>query len=130
MSAFHSRRPSPAIIVAVVALLVALGGTSYAAFSVPRNSVGTKQLKNGAVTASKIKNANAILQRLGATPVTFATEATHANNADTANHAVSADNASALGGIGSSSFAPVAYARLSSNGTVDPGVVTAVDHAT
>jgi len=49
------KRPSPGLVVAIIALFVALGGTSYAAIvSVPRNSVGTAQLKNGAVTASKI----------------------------------------------------------------------------
>ncbi len=40
--------------VAYVALFVALGGTSYAAVSLPAGSVGTKQLRNGAVTASKL----------------------------------------------------------------------------
>ena len=49
-----SRRPSPAIIISAVALFVALGGTSYAAFTIPKNSVGTAQLKNGAVTKTKI----------------------------------------------------------------------------
>lgn len=39
---------------AVVAIFVALGGTSYAAFSLPRNSVGTRQLRNGAVTPPKL----------------------------------------------------------------------------
>ena len=39
--------PSPALVVATIALIVALGGTSYAALS--NNSVGTNQLKNGAV---------------------------------------------------------------------------------
>lgn len=34
--------------------LLALGGASYAAFSLPRNSVGTAQLTNGAVTPAKI----------------------------------------------------------------------------
>jgi hypothetical protein len=37
-----------------IALFVALGGTSYAAFSLPAGSVGTKQLKNGAVTKAKL----------------------------------------------------------------------------
>jgi hypothetical protein len=36
------RRPSPAIGIAVIALIVALGGTSFAAsVALPRNSVGT-----------------------------------------------------------------------------------------
>jgi hypothetical protein len=45
--------------VALVALFVALGGGAYAAVSMPANSVGSKQLKNGAVIASKLAN-NAI----------------------------------------------------------------------
>jgi hypothetical protein len=49
-----SRKPSPAMVVACVALVVALGGTGYAAFRVPAGSVGTKQLRNGAVTKAKI----------------------------------------------------------------------------
>ncbi len=49
------RRPSYAEIVATLALFVALGGASYAAVKVPKNSVGTKQLKNKAVTAKKIR---------------------------------------------------------------------------
>ena len=40
--------------IAIVALFVALGGTSYAAFSLPANSVGTRQLRNGAVTNRKL----------------------------------------------------------------------------
>jgi hypothetical protein len=46
--------PSPAFVVALIALFVALGGTSYAAITLPKNSVGTKQLKDGAVTGAKI----------------------------------------------------------------------------
>jgi hypothetical protein len=40
----------------VIALVVALGGTSYAAIKLPANSVGTKQLKKDAVTTAKVKN--------------------------------------------------------------------------
>jgi hypothetical protein len=51
------RRPSPAMIVACMALLVALGGTSVAAVSqLAANSVGTPQLRAGAVTNPKIRN--------------------------------------------------------------------------
>lgn len=49
-------RPSPAMVVACLALTVALGGTGYAAIKLPKNSVGTKQLKKNAVVSSKVKN--------------------------------------------------------------------------
>jgi hypothetical protein len=52
-----SRRLSPAMVVACLALLVALGGTSVAAVTaIPRNSVGTPQLKKNAVVSAKVKN--------------------------------------------------------------------------
>lgn len=41
-------------VVATLALFVALGGASYAAFQLPKNSVGPKQLKKNAVSAPKI----------------------------------------------------------------------------
>ena len=47
--------PSPAMAVACLALAVALGGVGYAAVALAPNSVGTAQLKNGAVTAPKVK---------------------------------------------------------------------------
>src|SRR3954447_17092690 len=48
-------RCSPALVVACIALLVALGGTSYATvLAIPANSVGTAQLKPQAVTAAKL----------------------------------------------------------------------------
>jgi hypothetical protein len=55
MRGISLRRPSPAMVVACAALAVALGGTSYATvLQVPRSSVGTAQLKTGAVTTKKI----------------------------------------------------------------------------
>jgi hypothetical protein len=41
-------------VTATLALIVALGGTSYAAIRLPANSVGAKQLKRHAVTSSKL----------------------------------------------------------------------------
>lgn len=41
-------------VAATLALFLCLGGAAYAATQLPKNSVGTKQLKNGAVTAGKI----------------------------------------------------------------------------
>jgi hypothetical protein len=49
-------RPSPAMVVACIALIVALGGTGYAAIKLPRNSVGNKQLRANAVTSGKVRN--------------------------------------------------------------------------
>ena len=41
-------------VMATIAVFIALGGASYAATQLPKNSVGTGQLKNGAVTKRKI----------------------------------------------------------------------------
>ena len=43
--------------IGLLALFIALGGTSYAAAKLPRNSVGTTQLKAGAVTEAKLAQA-------------------------------------------------------------------------
>jgi len=55
------RKPSPAMLVALLALFVALGGSSYAAFKLPRNSVGPRQIKADAVTSAKVKGGSLLL---------------------------------------------------------------------
>jgi hypothetical protein len=50
------RRPSHATVVAYIALFLALGGVGYAALKLPANSVGTKQIKDKAVTLAKISH--------------------------------------------------------------------------
>jgi len=47
-------RPSHSTIVAYLALFAALGGTTYAATQLPRNSVGPRQLQASAVSSSKV----------------------------------------------------------------------------
>jgi hypothetical protein len=42
--------------IALCALFIALGGTSYAAIAIPAGSVGTKQLRNGSITPVKFAN--------------------------------------------------------------------------
>lgn len=49
------RRISSAHVLSGLALFVALGGTSYAAVSLPKNSVGTTQLRKNAVASSDIR---------------------------------------------------------------------------
>lgn len=117
MKSLWSRRPSPALVVSLIALVVAMGGTSYAALKLPTNSVGASQIKRNAVTGAKVKNqsltgADIKLSTLGAVPLatrassaaradsatsaataTQAASATNATNATNAVHAGSADNA-------------------------------------
>src|SRR5215211_487059 len=50
-----SLRPSPAMVVAFIALMLALAGGAYAQLRIPRNSVGTKQLRANSVTSPKVK---------------------------------------------------------------------------
>jgi hypothetical protein len=49
-------RVNHATIVAYLALFVALGGGAYAALKLPKNSVGSKQIKANAVRSSKVKD--------------------------------------------------------------------------
>jgi hypothetical protein len=49
------KRPSPSLAVSLAALVVALGGTGYAVTRLPKNSVGTAQIKQNAVTGAKVK---------------------------------------------------------------------------
>jgi hypothetical protein len=96
MRAVLSHRPSPAMVVACIALAVALGGTSYAATKLPAGSVGTKQLKKNAVTSPKVKN-NAItgadVLESSLAQVPSAASAVSAANATNASHAINADHA-------------------------------------
>jgi hypothetical protein len=114
--------------IALLALFIALGGTTYAATALPANSVGAKQLKKNAVinkkikanavTGAKVKNnsltgADVLESSLGkvpsatnadhATTANSATNATNATNATSASHAANADK---LGGLAASSYDP------------------------
>ncbi len=78
-------------VIATLALFIAIGGASaFAASKLAKNSVGTKQIKNGSVTGIKIKKGtitgtNINLAELGTVP--SATTATSANTATTASTA-------------------------------------------
>lgn len=62
MSVRRSRRPSPALIVAILALIAALSGTAVAAkfggSQIKRNAIKAKHIRDGAVTATDIRDGN------------------------------------------------------------------------
>jgi hypothetical protein len=96
------RTPSPAMCVALLGLFVALGGTTWAATSLGRNTVGNEQLKSNAVTGPKVKDHSLTgidiqLSRLGVVPTAaraaVAEQATHATTAEDSRHAITADSA-------------------------------------
>jgi hypothetical protein len=94
-------------VVATVALFIALGGGAYAAYRLPANSVGTKQIKNGAVTAKKIARGAVTAASVRAGSLTGSQIAVStlgtvpaAAFAANASRADSAANADAIGGVG------------------------------
>jgi hypothetical protein len=95
MRKFRQRAPSPALLVSVAALFVALGGSSYAAIAaLPANSVGTKQLQNSAVTTPKIANGAVTGPKMNFTGVTVPSASTaNSVNADGVNTAAIQDGA-------------------------------------
>jgi hypothetical protein len=70
-------RPSPALVIAIVALIAALTGSAYAlkigTKQLKNKSVSTKKLKNGAVNKVKLKNAAVGGAKLGGIIVRNAT---------------------------------------------------------
>ena len=56
MPARRTRRLSYANVMSSLALFIALGGVSWAAATLPANSVGKRQLKDNAVTGEKVAN--------------------------------------------------------------------------
>lgn len=56
MARWASKGMSYANVTSSLALFVALGGVSYAAVTLPANSVGTRQLRRNSVTGAKVEN--------------------------------------------------------------------------
>jgi len=112
-------RLSYANVMATIAVFIALGGASYAALKLPKNSVGAKQLKKGAVTAAKIKNETVTASKVKKGTLTGAQINTSTlGTVPSAVHATAADQAT--------SAAQAAQATTAANGAsrinfVSPG---------
>jgi len=111
------RRPSASMIVALVALFAALGGTGYAAAtlsgrsiqkrSIPANRVVDNALGGGQINESKLGPVPVAQQALTAQTAASATNAGHATSADSAtnaNSAATAQDAQKLQGRDASRF--------------------------
>lgn len=102
-SSFTIRRPSAALVVAMVALFAALGGTGYAAAtlsgrdiqkrSIPANRVVPNALTGNQINESKLGQVPLAQQALTAQTAASATNAGHATSADRATTADSATTA-------------------------------------
>jgi septal ring factor EnvC (AmiA/AmiB activator) len=123
-------QPSPALLVAVLALLVAFAGTALAGSSV--TATKKKTTKKPKVThadakqdakqfASLLKNATSApkLVARSALNATNATNATHATSADTATNATNATHATSADTA--TSAQPAAFALIDSTGSVTSG---------
>jgi len=95
----------------VIAVFIALGGSSYAISKLPKNTVGTKQLKKNAVTTAKLKNEAVTAGKvrkgtLTGTQIDTSTLGTvpTATRAATAGQADSAGVANTLQGMGANAF--------------------------
>ena len=96
-------------VMATIAVFIALGGASYAAIKLPKNSVGAKQLKknsvteakikNEAITATKVKKGTLTGSQINLSTIGTVPSASHANSADRAG------NAETLGGAPSGAYA-------------------------
>jgi hypothetical protein len=105
--------------VSLLALFVALGGTSYAVTKLPAKSVGSLQLKSNAVTSSKVKNGSLLKTdfRRGQLPAGArgATGAAGAKGDPGANGTNGANGAPGPAGVAAG------YARVGATGTLDAG---------
>ncbi len=95
-------RPTPALVIAFVALFAAMGGIGYSAVKIKPNSVKTKNIKTGAVTTDKLADGAVTTPKLAADAVApnarNAANAANATNATNATNAANAMNAARLGG--------------------------------
>jgi hypothetical protein len=109
-------RPSPAMVVAFIALFVAIGGSSYAVTRLPAGSVGTKQLRRGAVhnnnlgknavTGAKVKNRSLTAADINVASLAGVASAASAANATHAGAAAGLDRVTYVNGAGSVPAAP------------------------
>ncbi len=109
-------RITSAHVLALIAIVLAVGGNAFA-FTLGKNSVGTKQLKKNAVTTAKIKK-----EAVTAAKVKKGTLTGTQINASTLGTVPNAANAQALGGQSASQISEAARVRCPSGTIPSAGV--------
>ena len=105
MIRFLRRRATYANVAATIALATALGGTSYAAFTLPRNSVGSRQIRSGAVGRSELRRDAVSSSRVAPNSLTGHDIAERSlGTVPRATRASKASNASRVGGLTASAL--------------------------
>lgn len=56
MKRIFDRKPSPALCVSILALIVAMSGSAYAAVQLSRDSIGKRHIKDNAVRSAEVKD--------------------------------------------------------------------------
>jgi hypothetical protein len=120
------RRPSPALAIAVLALVVALGGSAYAVSqingsTIKRRSIPGDRIRNNALTGAQINEARLgrVNEAKNATNSKFALRASAADSAGNALNAGSARSADTLAGSPPSAFqGRIRWAVVNASGNV------------
>jgi hypothetical protein len=120
------RRPSPALAIAVLALVVALGGSAYAVSringsAIKRRSIPGDRIRNNALTGTEINKARLgrVNEAKNATNSKFALRASAADSAANALNAGSARSADTLAGSPPTAFqGRIRWALVNASGTV------------
>src|SRR5688572_3041250 len=100
-------RPSPAMIVAVIALVGAFGGSAVADEAVEfakTKLINGKRIKNRTISASKVKRNTLGGTEINESKLAVVPNANRANSAATADRATTATTADSLGGTSSTGF--------------------------
>jgi hypothetical protein len=117
MARWTRSRLSFANVISLIALFVALGGTGYAAaFKLPRNSVGSAQIKKNAVSSSKVKNGSLLATDFKAGQLPAGATGPQGAKGDKGDPGTNGTN-----GVNGTADA---YVRVQANGTILPNVGT------
>jgi hypothetical protein len=127
-----SRRPSPAFAVAILALVIAAGGTAFADHGASTSAVGKPEIRK--IVRNQVKHAisnrrlgkivKRQLRKLG--PSLSVASADTARSALSANHAQTADSANNASAIQGAALASIAAGNDSYNANCDPNTASYV----